>query len=71
MNSLSVNEQFKCEGKIPKIFCRFEGQFDLEGQGQCHKFLNPSEIFRRSMKNLSVKAKFQMGQKFKTNIFQV
>ena len=43
MNSLSVNEQFKCEGKILKIFCRFEGQFDLEGQGQCHKFLNPSE----------------------------
>ena len=29
--------------ELHKIF-QFQGQFDLEGQG--HKFLNPSEIFR-------------------------
>ena len=41
-----INEQFKCKGKIPKrsikslkqIFFKFEGQFDLEGQGHGQKF---------------------------------
>ena len=40
-----IIEQFKCKGNIPTgqfkslkpIFCKFEGQFDLNGQGQ--KFL--------------------------------
>ena len=35
-----INEQFKCKGKFQigqlKIFCKFEGQFDIEGQGQGH-----------------------------------
>ena len=35
--------QFK---SVNQIFCMFEGQFDLEGQGQGHQFLNPAEIFR-------------------------
>ena len=37
-----INEQLKCKGKfqigqfksLKQIFCKFEGQFDLEGQGQ-------------------------------------
>ena len=44
---------------IAQIF-KFQGQFDLEGQG--HQFLNTSDIFRRSMNSLSIKAKFQVGQ---------
>ena len=55
-----LNKQLKFEGKIPtvqkllhshKIF-KFQGQFDLEGQGQSHtegqghQFLNSSEIFK-------------------------
>ena len=44
-----INAQFKCKGNfgqfksLKQIFCKFEGQFDLEGQGQGHKFL---ETFR-------------------------
>ena len=46
-NVYMINEQFKCNGKIPKgvnfetlklIFFKFRGQFDLEGQGQGHQF---------------------------------
>ena len=52
-----TNTQLKFEGKIPtaqkllhsrgitQIF-KFQGQFDLEGQGQGHKFSNLSETFR-------------------------
>ena len=41
MNCLSVKAkfqigQFLC---LKQIFCKFEGQFDLEDQGQGHKFL--------------------------------
>ena len=33
-----INEQFECKGKSLKlIFCKFEGQLDLQGQGQGHK----------------------------------
>ena len=45
--------------KLHKIF-KFQGQFDLEGQG--HQFSNTSEILRSSMNSLSVKAKYQIGQ---------
>ena len=42
-----INEQFECKGKIAnrsckslkQVFYKFGGQFDLEGQGQGHKFL--------------------------------
>ena len=37
-------------------FFKFKGQLDIEGQGQGHQFSNTSEIFRRSMNSLSVKA---------------
>ena len=51
--------QFKC---LKQIFSKFVDQFDLEGQGQGHQFLNLSDIFRSSINSLSVKAKFHMGQ---------
>ena len=35
--------QFKC---LKQIFSTFVGQFDLEGQGQGHKFLEESKTFR-------------------------
>ena len=46
-NLLMINEQLnKCKGNIPNgftnlkveklIFCKFQAQFDLEGQGQGH-----------------------------------
>ena len=41
MNSLSVKAKFQM-GQIKslkQIFCKFEGQLDIEGQGQGHKFL--------------------------------
>ena len=43
------NEEFKCKGKIPKgsikqIFCKFKGQFNLEGEGQGHKILNNTQL---------------------------
>ena len=40
MNSLSVKAKFQI-GKfksLKQIFCKFEGQFDIEGQGQGHNF---------------------------------
>ena len=44
MNSLSVKAKFQMGQfkNLKQTFCKFEGQFDLEGQGQGHKFL---EIF--------------------------
>ena len=53
-----INTHLKFEGKIPTVqnllhlqgitqkFLKFQGQFDLEGQGQGHQFSNPSETFR-------------------------
>ena len=47
-----VNKQLKFEAKIPNgskvvVFTRkFQGQFDLKGQGQGHQFSNTSEILR-------------------------
>ena len=46
-NLWMINEQFKCKGNIPKgqfeslklIYCKFKGQFELQGQGQGHQFL--------------------------------
>ena len=50
-----INTQFKFEAKIPngsnvhkklhKSF-KFQGQFDLEGQGQGHQFSKSYETFR-------------------------
>ena len=69
-----INTHLEFEAKIPygsKVVCihkelhksfEFKGQFDLEGQGQGHRFSNTSEILRWSINSLSVKAKFQMGQ---------
>ena len=40
-----IIEKFKCKSKIPtrvnlkQIFCKCEGQSDLEGQGNGQKFL--------------------------------
>ena len=51
MNSLSVKAKFKIgqfKG-LKQVFCKFEGQFDLEGQDQGHKLLK--------------KCKFKMVQK--------
>ena len=69
-----INTHLKFEAKIlngskvvaftnnyTKIF-QFQGQFNLEGQGQGHQFSNLSEIFRRSINSLNVTAKFHMGQ---------
>ena len=41
MNSLSAKGKFHIgEFKsLTQIFCKFEGQFNLEGQDQGHKFL--------------------------------
>ena len=47
--------------KSHKIF-KFQGQFDLECQGQGHQFSNPSEIFTCSINSLSWKVKFKMVQ---------
>ena len=41
MNSLSVKAKFQI-GKfkcLKQIFCKFEGQFDIEGQDHGQKFL--------------------------------
>ena len=52
-----INTQLKFEGKIHYgsqvvtftrnniKFFKFQGIFDLEGQGQSHQFLNTSETF--------------------------
>ena len=41
MNSLSVKAKFQMSQfkNLKQIFCKFEGQFDLEGDGHVHKFL--------------------------------
>ena len=43
MNNLSVKAKFKIGQfkSLKQIFCKFEGQFDIEGQGQGqgHNFL--------------------------------
>ena len=41
MNSLNVKAKFQIGQfkSLKQIFCKFEGQFDIEGQGQGHKFL--------------------------------
>ena len=41
---------------------KFQGQFDLEGQGQGHQFLNPSETFRCLINSSSLKVKFEVVQ---------
>ena len=52
-----INTQLRFEGKILTVqkllypqgiiqIFNFQGQFDLEGQGQGHQFSNPSETFR-------------------------
>ena len=38
-------KNFCIHKELHKIF-KFKGQFDLEGQGQGHQFLNTSEILR-------------------------
>ena len=35
---------------LKQIFCKFEGQFDLEGQGQGHKFLKYCKTFNAQLK---------------------
>ena len=41
MNSLSVKAKFQIGQfkSLKQTFCKFKGQFDLEGQGQGHKLL--------------------------------
>ena len=39
MNSVKAKFQIGQFKSLKQIFCKFEGQFDLEGQGQVHKFL--------------------------------
>ena len=41
MNSLSVKAKFQLGQfkRLKQIFCKFEGQFDLEGQGQINSVL--------------------------------
>ena len=48
MNSLSVKAKFQIgELKSEKqIYCKFQAQSDLEGEGQGHQFSILSEIFR-------------------------
>ena len=42
MNSFSVKAKFQIGQfkSLKQIFCKFEGQFDLQGQGHDQKFLN-------------------------------
>ena len=47
--------------RIIQIF-KFEGQFDLEGQGQGHQFSNPSETFRCLTNGSSWKVKYELVQ---------
>ena len=47
-----INKQFKCKGKFQmgkfksskQIFSKFEGQFDLKGQGQGHRFRTVQDL---------------------------
>ena len=69
-----LNTYLKFEAKIPygskvvaftrnshKMF-KFQGQFDLEGQGQGHQFSNLSETFRCLINSSSWKLKFEVVQ---------
>ena len=57
-----INTQLKFEGKVKNVqkllHSQFEGQFDLEDQGQGHKFLEWSKTFRWSIHSSSLKVKF-------------
>ena len=48
MNSLSEKAKFQIGQfkSLKQIFCKFEDQFILEGQGQGHKILKKCKIFR-------------------------
>ena len=41
MDSLSVKAKFQIDQfkSLKQVFCKFEGQFVIEGKGQGHKFL--------------------------------
>ena len=60
MNSLRVMAKFQIGQfkSLKQIFCMFEGQFDLEGQDQGHKFFKYCMTFRRSIHSSSLKVKF-------------
>ena len=47
MNILSVKAKFQIGQfkSLKQIFCKFEGQFDLEGQGDGLKFLKKCKTF--------------------------
>ena len=64
MNSLSVKAKFQIVQfkSLKQIFCKCEGQFDLEGQGQDQQFLNPSESFRCLINRSSWKIKLETVQ---------
>ena len=73
MNSLSVKAKFQIS--LKQTFCKFEGQFQLEAQGQGHKLLKV-KFLRFKLLNLqgitqiylSFKAKFIL--KVKVTSFQ-
>ena len=46
MNSLSVKVKFPIGQfkSLKQIFCKSEGQSDIEGQGQGHKFLRVQDL---------------------------
>ena len=52
---------------------KFQGQFDLKGQGQGHHFSNTSETFRCPINSSSWKVKLEMVQFLtdKTKILEV
>ena len=52
-------DQFK---SLKQMFSKFVGHFDLEGQGQGHKFSNSSKIFMLSIYGSSFKIKFKTPQ---------
>ena len=60
MNSLSVKAKFLIHvgqfKSLKQTFCKFEGQFDLEGQG--HKLLKLCKALRWSIHSLRLKVKF-------------
>ena len=66
-----MNTWFQFSGKnsngsivinFKQTFQKSEGQYDLEGQGQGHKFSNSSESFVWSIRSLNLKVKFQTVQ---------
>ena len=48
---------------LKQIFCRFEGQYDLECHGQSHKFLNYFKTFRLINIQLKSEGKIHYGSK--------